>query len=76
MSDRPKNISTEHQPKGSAVNLSDTLNRPPGTGEKMRRDSNARQGVDDEPPPGSPLDGPGVEAGTSGAAGQNKSQDS
>lgn len=28
MPDRAKNISTEHQPEGSAVNLSDTLDRP------------------------------------------------
>jgi hypothetical protein len=28
MQDRPRNISTEHQPNGSAVNLSDTLDRP------------------------------------------------
>jgi hypothetical protein len=27
MSDKPKNISTEHQPKGSGVNISDTLDR-------------------------------------------------
>jgi hypothetical protein len=27
MLDRRRNISTEHQPKGSAVNLSDTLDR-------------------------------------------------
>jgi hypothetical protein len=27
MQDEPHNISTEHQPKGSATNLSDTLDR-------------------------------------------------
>ena len=27
MTDKPKNLSTENQPKGSAVNLSDTLDR-------------------------------------------------
>ena len=27
MQEEPRNISTEHQPKGSAVNLSDTLDR-------------------------------------------------
>ncbi|MDB5685031.1 MAG: hypothetical protein JWM38_1218 [Sphingomonas bacterium] len=34
MADEP-NISTEHQPKGSAINLSDTLDRPTeGAGRK------------------------------------------
>jgi hypothetical protein len=28
MQDEPRNISTEHQPKGSAINVSDTLDRP------------------------------------------------
>jgi hypothetical protein len=27
MQDEPRNISTEHQPTGSAINLSDTLDR-------------------------------------------------
>lgn len=45
------NISTEHQPKGSAKNLSDTLDRGPGSDSDQPESPNAAGGSGGDPVP-------------------------
>lgn len=70
-----KNLHTGNQPKGSAQNLSDTLDRESekvAPGQRQRaEDSDWEPGEADQPP----LEGPGAPGGTSGTGGTNHDQD-
>jgi hypothetical protein len=72
-----KNISTEHQPKGSARNLSDTLDRQEervAPGQRQWADDSAEQPEEAPPEPGNPADdekrtGPDAEPAAPGEPG-------
>jgi hypothetical protein len=70
-----ENLHTGNQPKGSARNLSDTLDREneevaPGQ-RQLAEDSDRDPGEADQ----SPLEDPGAPGGTSGTGGTNHDQD-
>jgi hypothetical protein len=70
-----ENIHTENQPKGSARNLSDTLDREgedvaPGQ-RQLADDSDEKPETDGK----SPLEDPGSSGGTSGTGGTSHEQD-
>jgi hypothetical protein len=70
-----ENISTEHQPKGSARNLSDSLDREDedvAPGQREWSDDSKKKPDDRQK---SPMEDPGSPGGTGGTGGTNHEQD-
>jgi hypothetical protein len=70
-----ENLHTENQPKGSARNLSDTLDRENERVEPGQREWSDDSRKDPDESERSPLENPGAPGGTSGTGGTNHEQD-
>jgi hypothetical protein len=70
-----ENISTENQPKGSARNQSDTLDRENEDMTPGQREWNDDSKRDPDPDGKSPMEDPGSDGGTGGTGGTDHEQD-